>query len=430
MKRIDFSREMRREGGGKMFFLTDWVERIDFSAIRKYRTQNLQQRLKEYGLDALMCFRAENIRYMTGLRPVWWPITFITRNASILAQTGEPVLYVTSGDTARCRQTMNWIPEENIRACATMEDPGIVKTMVQKEFLPTLKKMGVAEGRIGIDAATTAIFEELKRAMPKAEFVDGDRCVQDAGRVKHPEEIKCIRLSVQIADVAMEKAMGRIDSGVRECEVLGTAMETLYSFGMEVAQCSLIVTSGENTAPFHRFASDKPILRGDLVLMDLGGCFNGYFSDFTRTVCLGQPNEQQKRIYTAVYETMMNIIETMKPGVTNVEVNRSARGVIQKHGFEKYAWYGILGHSIGVSALTAPLIGELSATGEREFELQPGMVFSMEPTIIVPGIPGGGGIRIENNLLITEKGNEVLNRTPYCQKMLGRGNCDGPCCAR
>lgn len=127
---------------------------------------------------------------------------------------------------------------------------------------------------------------------------------------------------------------------------------------------------------------------------------------------------------------MMNIVENMKPGVTNEQVNRLARGVIKKHGFEEYAWYGILGHSIGVSGLTAPLIGELSATGEKVFALQPGMIFSMEPTVVVPGVPGGGGIRIENNILLTEKGNEVLNRTPYCQKMLGKSTCEGPCCAR
>jgi Xaa-Pro aminopeptidase len=413
-----------------MYFAVDWVDRIDFATLRKYRLQNLQAKLKEHGLDALMCFRAENIRYMTNMRPLWWPISFITRNAAIMAQTGPPVLYVTSGDAARCRQTMKWMPEENIRPCATMEDPGIVKTMVYREFLPTLQQMGVTNGRIGIDAATIAIFHELKKAMPKADFVDGDQGVKEAAAIKHEEEIKCMRVSIQMADVAMERAMHCIDSGVRECEVLATAMHTLYSFGMEVPQCSLIVASGENTAPLHRFASDKPIHRGDLVFMDLGGCFNGYFSDFTRTVCFGQPNEQQRKIYTAVYETMRNLEETMKPGVTNEQVNRSARGVIKKHGFEEHGFHGLLGHSIGISGLTAPLIGELAATGEKVFELKPGMIFSLEPTITVPGIPGGGGVRLENNILITEHGNEVLNKTPFCQKMLGQSSCLGPCCVR
>jgi len=76
------------------------------------------------------------------------------------------------------------------------------------------------------------------------------------------------------------------------------------------------------------------------------------------------------------------------------------------------------------------LIGELAATGEKVFELKPGMIFSLEPTITVPGIPGGGGVRLENNILITEHGNEVLNKTPFCQKMLGQSSCSGPCCVR
>ena len=119
-----------------MYYSVDWVDRIDFTTLRKYRTDNLQKKMKEHGLDAMICFRAEHIRYMTGMRPLWWPISFITRNASLMAQTGSPVLYVTSGDAARCRQTMKWLPEEDIRPCATMEDPGIVKTMVHQEFIP------------------------------------------------------------------------------------------------------------------------------------------------------------------------------------------------------------------------------------------------------------------------------------------------------
>jgi len=93
-----------------MYFSVDWVDRIDFAALRQYRTENLQKKMKEHRLDAMICFRAEHIRYMTGMRPLWWPISFITRNAALMAQTGSPVLYVTSGDAARCRQTMKWLP--------------------------------------------------------------------------------------------------------------------------------------------------------------------------------------------------------------------------------------------------------------------------------------------------------------------------------
>lgn len=407
-----------------MHYAVDWVDRIDFATLRRYRTNNLQQKLKEYDLDALITFRAEYIRYMTGLRPLWWPISFLSRNASIIAQSGSPVLYVTSGDHARCQATMNWLPKEDIRPCGTMEDSGIAHTMVREEFVPTLRQMGVTEGRIGIDASIMSVFFELKKALPKAELMDGSDAVRDAASIKHPEEIKCMRISNRMAEIAHETANRAIHVGVRECEVLAEVMHTFYSFGMEVPQCNLIVASGENTAPLHRFASDKPIRRGDLVFMDLGGCFNGYFSDVTRTVCLGEPNDQQIRIYNACYEAMMTAHEVMRPGITNVEVNRLVRQTISKHGLVGY--HGVLGHTIGVTAFDAPLIGELAAIGEKEFELKPDMTFSVEPTITVPGVAGGGGVRLEDCVLITETGNEVLSKSPYCDKLLGNGVC--VCC--
>ena len=137
------------------------------------------------------------------------------------------------------------------------------------------------------------VLNDLKAALPEAEIVPGDHVFQNAMVQKHPEEIKCMRLSNKMSEIAHARAVEFIKPGVRECEVLGVIMQTFYSYGMEVPQCNLIVASGENTAPIHRFASDRMIRRGDLVFMDLGGCFNGYFSDVTRTIVVGQPNQKQ-----------------------------------------------------------------------------------------------------------------------------------------
>lgn len=405
-----------------MFFVTDWVDRIDFVALRRWRRQNLQEKMQGFGLDGIISFRAENIRYFTGMRPLWWPICFTSRNCGMVAREGEPVLFVTSGDWARCRQTMTWLPKENIRPCGTMEDQGVARTMVREHFLPGLQELGLTRGRLGIDAVNMSVLAELRAALPQAELVDGDACLQEAKAVKNAEEIKCMRIANHMAVVAHGRANRRIEVGVRECEVLAEVMHTFYSFGMEVPQCNLIVASGDHTAPIHRFASDRVINNGELVFMDLGGCFNGYFSDVTRTVVVGKPNDRQKKIYAAVYESMLKAQEVMKPGVTNVEVNEAVRKVQKQHGFEGYL--GVLGHSIGISAFDAPLIGEIAATGEKVFELKPGMTFSVEPTITIPGVPGGGGVRIEDCVMITETGNEVLSRgTPYCDRLLGEADC-------
>ena len=405
-----------------MEFAVDWTNRIDFNLIRKVRLERLQTEMREAGVDGVLSFRAEHIRYATNMRPLWWPINFTGRNCAIVPQEGDPVLYVTSGDAARCQATMDWLPRENIRPCGTMDDYGIAHTMVTTEFIPTVVELGFDKGRIAIDSVNVHILEELRKGLPDAEIVPGDEIFQTAMVVKHPEEIKCMRVSNTMSEFAHRRAAEFIKPGVRECEVLGVIMDSFYSHGMEVPQCNLIVASGDNTAPIHRFASDRQIRRGDLVFMDLGGCFNGYFSDVTRTIVVDKPNDEQIRIFTAVYDSIQATRDVMKPGVTNAQVNEAARAAKTKHGFEGYL--GVLGHGIGVSAFSPPLIGDVSATGEKVFELQPNMTFSIEPTVTIPGVPGGGGARLEDCFMVTEDGNEVLSgNVPYCERLLGNATC-------
>ncbi|MEW6333122.1 MAG: Xaa-Pro peptidase family protein [Thermodesulfobacteriota bacterium] len=402
-----------------MDFAVDWTKRIDFDLLRKERTKSLNEQIKRHGLDALLCFKAENIRYMTGYRPLWWPISFLTRNAGIMAPDKEPLLFPTSGCYERCRDSMYWMTKENIRPLATMEDPGIVEVEIKKKFVPAFDELGITSGKIGIDHVSMLTLLKLQEAFPNAQFVNGDHCVLDAQVVKNSEEIKCMRVASRMASIAMDRAMKKIGLGVRECEILAEAMHSLYSNGMEVPQCSLIVTSGDGTAPLRRFASDRKINWNELVFMDLGGCFNGYFSDFTRTVIFGKPSDQHKKIYRAVHGMMMEIHRTMIPGNTNSDVNNAARQVVIDHGFKGHDYLGLLGHSIGVTGLTYPIVGEVAAIGsEKEVVLKPGMIFSMEPGIFIPGTPGGGGVRIEDTILITEEGNEVLTQTPYDENLL------------
>lgn len=402
-----------------MDFAVDWTERVDFALLRKERQKSLNEQIKKHGLDAILCFKAEHLRYMTGYRPLWWPISFLTRNAGIMAPDRDPILFPTSGCYERCKATMPWMKEGTIRPLATMDDPGIAEAEVNKKFRPVFEELGITEGRIGIDHVAMTVLLKLQEAFPKAKFVNGDHCVLDAQVIKNSEEIKLMRASSQMACFAMHRALKSIDAGVRECEVMAEAMHSLYSNGMETPQCSLIVTSGDGTAPLRRFSSDKKITWGELVFLDIGGNFNGYFSDFTRTVIFGKPNETQKRIYKAVYQMIMAIKETMKPGNTNAEVNAAARKVVIDAGFKGHDYLGLLGHSLGTSGLCYPIVGEVAAIGsENVIELKPGMVFSMEPGIFIPGVPGGGGVRLEDTILITETGNEFLTNVPYDENLL------------
>lgn len=401
-----------------MFFAVDWENRVDFGKIREERKERVRQEMKKKGLDAILTFKAENIRYFTGYRPLWWPISFLTRNAGLMAVDSEPILFPTSGCAERCQQTMDWMPAENIRPLGTMEDEGIIKEVVESLFLDAFKELGIMKAKIGIDAVTMMILNRLQSTFPDVTFVDGDECLKDAQVIKTEDEIECMRISSHMAQIAMKKAIETIDLGVRECEILAAAMHSLYSNGMEAPQCSLIVTSGEGTSPLRRFASDRQIKYGDLVFLDIGGCFNGYFSDFTRTVIYGKPNSQQKKIYQAVYKSMMAIHENMKPGKTNLEVTKAVKEVVKQEGFEGHDYLGLIGHSIGLHGLTSPIIGEKASKGEKIFKLEPGMVFSLEPGIFIPNVPGGGGVRLEDTIVITEDGNELLTPAPYDENLL------------
>jgi len=402
-----------------MQFEVDWENRVDFKRLRKERTIQVKQQMKEQGLDAVLLFKAENIRYMTGYRPLWWSQSFLTRNAGLMTVDSDPILFPTSGCAERCQMTMDWMSKENIRPLATLEDEGIISNVVNDVFVPAFRELGITEGsKIGIDATTMLILSKLKEVFPKVEFVDGDECLKDAQVIKTPDEIILMRQSSHMAMIGMKRAIESIDLGVRECEILAEAMHSFYSHGMEVPQCNLIVTSGEGTAPLRRFASDREIKYGDLVLLDLGGCFNGYNSDFTRTVIYGEPNKKQKKIYQAVYKMMMTIHDKMKPGNSNVDVTRAVKKVVKDEGFEGQDYLGLIGHSLGIHGLTSPIIGEKSSKGEKTFGLKPGMVFSLEPGIFIPGTPGGGGVRLEDTILVTEDGNELFTPAPYDEKLL------------
>ena len=400
-----------------MDFAVDWTTRIDFDVIRSARLSGSRSRCVQQGLDGVLTFRAENIRYATNMRPLWWPINFTGRNCALIPAEGDPVLYVTSGDWARCQQTMHWLPKDNIRPCGTMDDAGIAHTMVTDEFVPTAKELGFADGRIGVDSVNVHILLELQKGLPGAEIVPGDDVFQTAMAIKHDEEIKCMRVSNKMSEFAHARAVEFIKPGVRECEVLGVIMDTFYSNGMEVPQCNLIVAS-VRTPHRSTVCLGPASAAGTCVFMDLGGCFNGYFRDVTRTIVVGKPNDEQVKIFRAVYDSIQATRETMGRAPRTREVNEAARAAKTRHGFEGYL--GVLGHGIGVSALPPPLIGDISATGEKVFEFEPNMTFSIEPTVTIPGVPGGGGARLEDCFRVTEDGNEVLSgNVPYCEKLLG-----------
>lgn len=398
-----------------MYFITDWTKRVDFDRLREKRIENLRQKMKERNMTALLAFKNESIRYITGARPLWFPIAMI-RSAAMITLQGDPICWVMGGDWAHRQATMYWLKPENVRPLAPLEDRVLIEKNIG-DLGKGFEELGISGGRIGVDLLTFDLLEGLRKMLPKAEWADGDECVRAARLIKNEEEIKLMRMASACVDIAFEAGIKAVSPGRRECEILGEGHRAMYDLGMEIPQCNSIVASGENLSPLARFASDRIIRNGDLVFMDLGGCFNGMFAEATRTVICGRPNAEQKKVYRTIYESMQAIIRVMRPGKTNADVYEALAGVFKKHGYEKYSLFTIMGHSIGIAGWEPPTMGQPEVTG-AVFTLEPGMIFSIEPTLIVPDVPGGGGVRLEEEILITETGNEVLTKAPYDERLL------------
>jgi Xaa-Pro aminopeptidase len=170
-------------------------------------------------------------------------------------------------------------------------------------------------------------------------------------------------------------------------------------------------------SPPARLCTDKVIRHGDLVFIDIGAMWNGYFGDIGRCTVIGPPSAMQQKIYTAVYEGLMAGIGEMRPGRTNADMARAVVERIAGHGLDDHLFSLFIGHGIGIGSNEPPYLGE-TLPGAPTFEFRPNMVFAVEPLVWVPDVPGGGGVRIEDMVLITEEEPRILSRAPYEERLL------------
>ena len=402
-----------------MNYDADWRTGIDYPGLRAYRKQRAQAAMAAAGLDAVVAFEYANGRYLAGLRPLWAP-NFLVRQAVVMVRgSDEVVVFVHQDDTPHRRQTMTWVPPENVRAFPT----GLVSESAPVEALQpladALRQLGCPGGRVGIDLATVTVLRKLVDLLPGYQVVDANACLNGARTVKSDTELALLADASAVVDVAMDVAMAAAVPGARECDVLAEVMATFYRYGAEVPQCNLIVCSGPNTAPMQRFAGDRMIRRGDLVFMDIGACFNGLFSEATRTIACQEPaNDTQRAIYRTVYDIHRATIDALRPGATAADVQAAAAKHYQASPFHGQMQEMIIAHGIGVGYAEPPFIAPPGKT-TPELRLEPGMVLAVVPTIIVPGVAGGGGVRLEDVVAVTDDGPDVLTRAPFDQQLLG-----------
>lgn len=394
----------------------DYEARVDMTRLRAGRLERARLALRDAGLDAVLVWKEESVRYLTSLRPQVLAGKSGVLNGALFDRDGKSVLFISGGDRDRAEATMPWI--EEFHTIPILEEPGLIRHVASEIIPKALARHGLLDGKVGLDLTSKLLMGALDESCPRVQWVDGDEAMQASRRIKTVEELALIEEVTAIADAVTASAIRHVREGIRECEVAGEAMRTLYCLGGEYSHVTTpFVASGERMAPPTRLATDKLIREGDLVFIDIGAMWNGYFGDVGRTVVCGTPSGEQRRIYRAVWESLQAGIAAMRPGATNVEVAGAIRAKAEGYGLGQHFLSLFIGHGIGCGSNEPPYIGE-SFPGAASIPLEVGMVFALEPLIWVPGIAGGGGVRLEDMVVITAGGARKISRSPYCEALL------------
>ena len=394
----------------------DFEARIDFSALRQQRVEKARAQMAAHDLDALLVWKDENVRYLTGLRAQLIAGKSSALNGVLFPREAEPILLCSGGERDRALAKMPWLTQ--IHAIPIMEERGLVEGFLLSTLKPCLEQHGLLSARLGLDQPTMNLVETLRKLLPEVELVDGDAAMQQARLVKLPAEIAVIEEACAIGDAVTRRALDAVREGRRETEVAGDALQTLYYLGGEMAHVvTPFVASGEHMSPPHRIATDKLIRNRDVCFIDIGAMWNGYFADIGRMTIVGKPSRTQREVYTAVYEGLMAGIQRMRPGNTNQDVAKAIIDKIAAHGLSEHLFSLFIGHGIGIGANEPPYIGE-TLMGATTYTLQPNMVFAVEPLVWLPDVEGGAGVRIEDMVLVTQSGPRVLSRVDYEERLL------------
>jgi Xaa-Pro aminopeptidase len=343
------------------------------------RVSRLQDKLGSLNVDALLVTNLTNVRYLTN---------FSGTNGQVLVTGGGAVFFSD--------------PRYRARAADLVHAADVViYTMKLTEVLGDHLN-GV--GRLGVEGATMTLSERdhLAPAVDDIELVVTENVVESLRTFKEPKEIDCIRRAVAIADGAFSWVLDRLRPGAVERDVALDLEVHMRTEGAEDVSFEPIVGSGPLSAHIHHTAGDRAFKKGDLILMDFGARVDGYCSDMTRTMVLGAASDEQRAQYELVLGAQRRGIEAATPGTSCHEVDAAARDVIVAAGFGDAFGHG-LGHGVGLDIHESPRVGRLS-----DDSLHGGEVVTMEPGVYLDG----GGIRIEDCVLITPRGAEILTAAP------------------
>ena len=348
-----------------------------------HRLEPLRLRLQERDLDAIVVSAPANVRYLSGFSGSLGFLVVTAASAEILGdsrywiQMAEEAPAYTLVRAGQSTRLFDLVPER-LRALGARR----VGFEAQHLTVAAYDRLHLGVGD-GIDLRpTSGLIEELRMR-------------------KSPDEVELLRAAADISSRAFDRVLKAIRPGLRERDVAFLLEQTFRELGADGPAFDTIVAAGERAALPHAHPTDRTIVQGDMVVIDFGASAAGYCADITRTVVVGSASPDQRRALETVRAAQQQSVQAMKPGVACAEIDRIARDAVTAAAGAEAAFGHGLGHGVGLEVHERP---GLSASDDTV--LQPGMVITNEPGVY---IAGWGGVRLEDMVLITAQGNEVIS---------------------
>lgn len=360
------------------------VSSMDASVIAQ-RQLRLTNKLKESGFDTLVLTPGPLLHYLTGLnlggmeRPI----------AAMFSVGTEPVFVLPQLEKEQL---------SSVKFQFECFEYGENPVEWQFSFDQAAAYCGVFDKKIGIESRQMRVFvlRHLQESAWTTKFLDATHVIDDFRSIKEPFEIDAIAKAVEVAEAALQNTLQKVQPGMTEQEIASILYRSLLDAGSSNAiPFQPIVASGPNSANPHATPSTRKIQNGDILLVDWGANVNGYCSDLTRVFAVGKVDKELTNIADVVHRANTAARTAAGPGVLASDVDKAARSVISDSGFANYFTHRT-GHGFGLDVHEYPYI-----RNDADVELKPGMTFTIEPGIY---LPGRGGVRIEDDVCITEDG--------------------------
>ena len=402
-------------------YAVDYETRVDYPRLRRERVQRAKDQINKDGLGALMTWDEANIRYLSSYY-VTTPMRASEMQAVFFPRNGEPHLFG-GGTPKETSRRMPWLEDRVLPSLGaprfTARDADdLMITRVVDVIAGLMAEYGVENEPLGIDGSTLQMLFAQAFKKKGIEVVHGKPTMDEARLIKTQDEIELMRITCANSEAAFAAIVDAIRPGVRECDLVGIGIKALYEEGDDHTE-DLVCCSGYNTNPYGWSFSDKPIRPGDLIYIDVDGAsYQGYKSCVYRTFCCGKASEEQKALYEECRDMLYAGMSAVRDGATDYDVVDKWPDSPSYWGYEDWSEVAVYacGHGLGLTLHDKPAITPIKrVAGYPPTTLQAGMVLALET---YAGHKGGkDGVRLEENILVTKDGYELLSRWPIDELM-------------